>query len=85
MCSNLSNQNIIGMDDDEEGSDPEDQIGGGGGVSALFGSVGIGAGDEGSNPFNKLTDLFCHNAHLTVFVNYVIYNSDPSSLVREII
>ena len=43
-----------------------------------------GAADErleGSKPFEVLRDLLCHHAHLAVFMNYVISNSDPSALV----
>ena len=36
---------------------------------------------EGSKPFEVLRDLLCHHAHLAVFMNYVISNSDPSALV----
>ena len=36
---------------------------------------------ESSKPFEVLRDLFCHHAHLAVFMNYVISNSDPSALV----
>lgn len=36
---------------------------------------------EGSKPFEILRDLLCHHAHLAVFMNYVISNSDPSALV----
>ena len=32
-------------------------------------------------PFRSLSRLWEHNAHLAVFMNYVISNSDPSSLV----
>jgi hypothetical protein len=35
---------------------------------------------EGSKPFEVLRDLLCHHAHLAVFMNYVISNSDPSAL-----
>ena len=38
--------------------------------------------DGGESPFNNQRDLFCHSAHLTVFINYVISNSDPASLVK---
>ena len=40
---------------------------------------------ESSKPFEVLRDLFCHHAHLAVFMNYVISNSDPSALVSIII
>ena len=61
-------------DDEEEASDGE-----GGGDA---GADGVEAAESASaNPFDNLTELFCHNAHLTVFINYVISNSDPSSLV----
>lgn len=39
--------------------------------------------DEDHGPFNNLRDLLCHQAHLTVFLNYVISNSDPAPLVRS--
>lgn len=38
---------------------------------------------EGSKPFEILRDLLCHHAHLAVFMNYVISNSDPSALVKH--
>ena len=37
--------------------------------------------NQGSKPFEILRDLWCHHAHLAVFMNYVISNSDPSALV----
>ncbi len=40
--------------------------------------------ESGESPFNNLRDLFCHSAHLTVFVKYVIGNADPASLVSEL-
>ena len=40
--------------------------------------------NESSKPFEVLRDLFCHHAHLAVFMNYVISNSDPSALVSII-
>lgn len=43
-----------------------------------------GSGVQGSKPFEILRDLLCHHAHLAVFMNYVISNSDPSALVRKI-
>ena len=36
---------------------------------------------EGSKPFEILRDLLCHHAHLAVFMNYVISNSDPAAIV----
>ena len=32
-------------------------------------------------PFDNLTDLMCHQAHLAVFLNYMISNCDPAALV----
>ncbi|KAL1124673.1 hypothetical protein AAG570_001297 [Ranatra chinensis] len=36
---------------------------------------------EDHGPFKSLTKLWSHPAHLAVFLNYVISNSDPSSLL----
>ncbi|KAK3923698.1 Rho guanine nucleotide exchange factor 12, partial [Frankliniella fusca] len=36
---------------------------------------------EDHGPFKSLAKLWEHNAHLAVFMNYVISNSDPSSLL----
>jgi hypothetical protein len=36
---------------------------------------------EDHGPFKSLSKLLEHSAHLAVFMNYVISNSDPSSLV----
>ncbi|KAE8746758.1 hypothetical protein FOCC_FOCC006506 [Frankliniella occidentalis] len=36
---------------------------------------------EDHGPFKSLSKLWEHNAHLAVFMNYVISNSDPSSLL----
>jgi len=36
---------------------------------------------EEHGPFKSFTKLVEHNAHLAVFLNYVISNSDPSALV----
>lgn len=36
---------------------------------------------EDHGPFKSLSKLWQHNAHLAVFMNYVISNSDPSSLL----
>ena len=56
--------------------------------SALFSSftsstpaTAATAVSEGSKPFEILRDLLCHHAHLAVFMNYVISNSDSSALV----
>ena len=40
-------------------------------------------GDHG--PFNSLTELMQHPAHLAVFLNYVISNSDPNPLLFYLI
>ena len=40
-----------------------------------------GGSADGSKPFEILRDLLCHHAHLAVFMNYVISNSDPAALV----
>merc|ERR1719318_1376792 len=40
-------------------------------------------GDHG--PFNSLPELLQHSAHLAVFLNYVISNSDPSPLLFYLI
>ncbi|EFN88062.1 hypothetical protein EAI_15287 [Harpegnathos saltator] len=37
---------------------------------------------EDHGPFQSLSRLWGHHAHLAVFINYVLSNSDPSSLVR---
>ncbi|XP_039279267.1 delphilin-like isoform X2 [Nilaparvata lugens] len=39
---------------------------------------------EDHGPFKSLNKLWAHHAHLAVFMNYVISNSDPSSLVSVI-
>lgn len=39
---------------------------------------------EDHGPFQSLSRLWGHHAHLAVFINYVLSNSDPSSLVRII-
>lgn len=36
---------------------------------------------SGQSPFDNLTDLECHHAHLAVFLNYLVDNSDPVTLV----
>ena len=36
---------------------------------------------EGQSPFDNLSELMVHHAHLAVFLNYVISNSDPAALV----
>ena len=36
---------------------------------------------EGQSPFDDLNELMVHHAHLAVFLNYVISNSDPAALV----
>ncbi|XP_076383350.1 rho guanine nucleotide exchange factor 2 isoform X1 [Megalopta genalis] len=36
---------------------------------------------EDHGPFKSLTRLWGHHAHLAVFINYVLSNSDPSSLL----
>ncbi|XP_023714771.1 rho guanine nucleotide exchange factor 12 isoform X5 [Cryptotermes secundus] len=40
---------------------------------------------EDHGPFKSLSKLWEHNAHLAVFMNYVISNSDPSSLLFYLI
>ena len=40
-------------------------------------------GDHG--PFNSLTELMNHPAHLAVFLNYVLSNTDPSPLLFYLI
>ena len=37
---------------------------------------------EDHGPFKVLNKLWQHHAHLAVFMNYVLSNSDPSSLVN---
>lgn len=39
---------------------------------------------EEHGPFKSFTKLVEHNAHLAVFLNYVISNSDPSALVCKL-
>ncbi len=58
-------------------------LGGSGGLGLGFGGPvpGGGGGETGESPFNNLRDLFCHSAHLTVFLNYVMNSADPASLV----
>ena len=52
---------------------------GGGGGS--FHGFSNNASVEGQSPFDNLSDLMVHHAHLAVFLNYVISNSDPAALV----
>ena len=52
----------------------------GGGYPA-FGNASV----EGQSPFDNLSELMVHHAHLAVFLNYVISNSDPAALVSELI
>jgi len=40
---------------------------------------------EDHGPFQSLSRLWGHHAHLAVFINYVLSNSDPSSLVCIIV
>jgi hypothetical protein len=77
--SQSGHESIIGMDDDDEDDNSENEDELLGPVGAPIGaSVSISAG----SPFDNLRDLCCHNAHLTVFANYVISNSDPACLVK---
>ena len=41
--------------------------------------------NQGSKPFEILRDLWCHHAHLAVFMNFVISQDDPSALVSFLI
>lgn len=41
--------------------------------------------NQGSKPFEILRDLWCHHAHLAVFMNFVISQDDPSALVSSLI
>ena len=62
-------------------------LGGSGGLGLGFGGPvpGGGGGETGESPFNNLRDLFCHSAHLTVFLNYVMNSADPASLVSRLL
>lgn len=40
---------------------------------------------EDHGPFQSLPRLWGHHAHLAVFINYVLSNSDPSSLVSKLL
>jgi hypothetical protein len=40
---------------------------------------------EDHGPFKSLSKLWQHSAHLAVFMNYVLSNCDPSSLVSAMI
>ena len=53
---------------------------GGGGSFQGFGNLSV----EGQSPFDNLGELMVHHAHLAVFLNYVISNSDPAALVSNI-
>ena len=52
--------------------------------------VSVGAEEKPSDedhstnqqPFDNLNELMCHQAHLAVFLNFMISNSDPAALVR---
>ena len=67
---------------------PSDRVGLG--IVHSFGSPPPGGGSfhafnnasvEGPSPFENLSELMVHHAHLAVFLNYVISNSDPAALV----
>ena len=45
-----------------------------------FGNASV----EGQSPFDNLSELMVHHAHLAVFLNYVISNSDPAALVSKL-
>ena len=51
--------------------------GGGGSFHGFSNNASV----EGQSPFDNLSDLMVHHAHLAVFLNYVISNSDPAALV----
>ena len=82
-ASNSNNNNnsvdIINMedeDDDFSASNPDMQP-----QAASVSTAAASEASEATSPFNNLRDLLCHSAHLTVFLNYVLSNSDPASLV----
>ena len=61
--------------------------GGGAGSTSADASgllAGLAGAPDGQTPFDDLRDLMCHHAHLAVFLNYVVSNSDPASLVSTI-
>ena len=64
----------------EDDSDCEEEAG------ACFNSTMAGSAGEGDHgPFNSLPELLQHPAHLAVFLNYVISNSDPHPLLFYLI
>ena len=95
-AANSEETGIINMEDDDsddfsdhETSMPEGPPGDSGStLGNIFNSFNTNSPPvmqnvEGSKPFEILRDLLCHHAHLAVFMNYVISNSDPSALVSN--
>ena len=83
----MANSNIIKMEDDDEDdeelSDHENTNNSGFFAGSFFtNQPPLGSPVESSKPFEVLRDLLCHHAHLAVFMNYVISNSDPAAVVR---
>ena len=81
--ANNSAVNIIGMEDDDDsdcgamGVNPVTE------VSAAASVLDPTAAEEVEAPFKNVRDLFCHSAHLSVFVNYILSNSDSAALVSH--
>ena len=77
--------NIMTFDDDDDDlSEAEEAILSTSGPLGP-GTVAVGPGSPGDtaeSPFDNLRNIFAYNAHLSVFVNYVMSNDlDPSALV----
>ena len=92
-----SSNDIITMEDDDDNSDDDGASASVvQGAAAIIGeeipdvsspgqpmSPTTTSATASSSPFDDLRDLLCHNAHLTVFVNFVLSNlQEPAPLVR---
>ena len=72
---------IITMEDDSDDNMEEVE-----GDAEARGELTFSLPPEGDHgPFNSLTELMQHPAHLAVFLNYVISNSDPNPLLFYLI
>lgn len=70
--------NIISMESDSDDGEADGE--------ARIGEMTLSLPPEGDHgPFNSLTELMNHPAHLAVFLNYVLSNTDPSPLLFYLI
>ena len=56
--------------------------------SVAFNAQGVSAQVVQQNahaPFDNLNDLLAHQAHLAVFLNFIMSNCDPAALVSSIL